>query len=210
MKKNILLLIDLQNDFIPGGALAVPQGDEVIAIANTLMKNSKGFFAEIIATQDWHPQNHKSFAINHIGKEVGEFIKLNGIEQILWPVHCVQNTHGAQLVSSLNSQLIKRIFHKGQNPEVDSYSGFFDNDHTSSTGLGEYLRSISATDIYILGLATDYCVKFSALDCAKLNFTTHLILDGCRGINLKENDIANSIQEMQKQKINICQSSDIL
>ncbi|KAB8033307.1 bifunctional nicotinamidase/pyrazinamidase [Fluviispira multicolorata] len=210
MKKNILLLVDLQNDFLPGGALAVPQGNEVIPIANLLMENSNSFFSEIIATQDWHPQNHKSFATNHFGKNIGEFVKLNEVEQMLWPNHCIQNSNGASFAANLNVQKIMRVFQKGQNSEVDSYSGFFDNDHKTSTGLGEYLKSISATDIYIMGLATEYCVKFTAIDSINLNFTTYLIIDGCRGINIQKNDISNAISEMKMKNIHICNSSNIL
>jgi nicotinamidase/pyrazinamidase len=201
-KKKVLILIDIQNDFLPGGALAVPNGDEVIAIANQWMDKSD-FFDQVIATQDWHPKNHKSFASNHSGKSVGEIIDLNGINQVLWPDHCVQNTEGAKISHKLNLGKIQRIFQKGANPEVDSYSGFFDNDHKSSTGLGEYLKEIGITDVYLMGLATDYCVKFSALDCAGLGFKTHLIESGCRGIDLNPGDVLRSLEMMEAAGVEI-------
>lgn len=201
-KKNILILIDIQNDFLPGGSLAVPQGDKVIPIANELMER-RDFFDQVIATQDWHPKNHKSFASNHVGKSVAEFVELHGVKQILWPDHCVQNTDGAKFSNKLHVEHIDKIFKKGMNPKIDSYSGFFDNDHKSSTGLGEYLKEIGATDVYMMGLATDYCVKFSAIDCVKFGFRTYVVEDGCRGINLNSNDVENSLREMEKVGVQI-------
>lgn len=195
-KKNVFILVDIQNDFLPGGALAVPRGDRVIPIANQWM-GKRGFFDQVIATQDWHPQNHKSFASNHVGKSPGEVIDLNGIQQVLWPDHCVQGTKGAELSELLDRSKIDRIFQKGKNPDVDSYSGFFDNDHKSSTGLGEYLKKLGANHVYIMGLATDYCVKFSVLDCLKLGFKTSLIESGCAGIDLNPGDIKRAINEMR-------------
>lgn len=202
VKKNVLILIDMQNDFLPGGALAVPNGDQVIPIANRWI-DKFDFFDQVIATQDWHPKNHKSFASNHPGKSVGEIIDLHGINQVLWPDHCVQNTEGAKISHKLDLGKIQRIFQKGANPEVDSYSGFFDNDHKSSTGLGEYLKEIGVTDVYLMGLATDYCVKFSALDCAGLGFKTHLIESGCRGIDLNPGDVQRSLEEMKAAGVEI-------
>lgn len=202
IKKRILLLIDIQNDFLPGGALAVPYGDEIISIANQWISKSD-FFDQVIATQDWHPKNHKSFASNHVGKSVGDVIDLNGTNQVLWPNHCVQNTEGAKISHKLNLEKIQRIFQKGANPEIDSYSGFFDNDHKSSTGLGAYLKEIGVTDVYLMGLATDYCVKFSALDCVGLGFKTHLIEAGCRGIDLNPGDVQRSLEEMEVAGVEI-------
>lgn len=188
-----LILVDIQNDFIPGGALAVPHGDQVIPVANSLQKS----FDLIVATQDWHPPEHVSFAVNHPGKKVGEVIDLDGIRQALWPVHCVQNTRGADLASRLDRSKIARIFQKGTDVDLDSYSAFFDNAHRRSTGLGEWLKSRGVDRVYLCGLATDYCVKFSVLDALQLNFATYLIQDACRGIESKPGDVDAALAEMQ-------------
>jgi len=192
-----LILTDIQNDFLPGGALAVPQGDEVIPIANRLQKN----FALVIATQDWHPANHGSFAANHPGKALYDQIDLNGLPQTLWPVHCVQGTPGAELAPELERGRIARIFQKGTDPNIDSYSGFFDNGHLKATGLGEFLKLRQVTDVFVAGLATDYCVKFTALDALALGFKTHLIADACRGVNLEPEDATKAIEEMKKFRL---------
>lgn len=186
-------MVDLQNDFVPGGALSVPNGDQVIPIANKLQRD----YSLVVATQDWHPPNHDSFAVNHEGKKPGDRILLDGIEQILWPVHCVQDTPGADFVPGLDRSRIARVFKKGIDPRIDSYSTFFDNAHRRSTGLAEYLQEQSVTDIYLLGLALDYCVKFSALDARQLGFNTYVILDACRGIALQPNDLEKALEEMR-------------
>src|SRR5262245_56174161 len=165
---NALILVDIQNDFLPGGALAVPDGDKIIPVANKL----QGAFPLIVATQDWHPANHGSFAANHPGKKVFEQIDLNGLPQTLWPNHCVQNTKGTELAPSLDRERIVKIFPKGTDPNIDSYSGLFDNGHRKSTGLGEWLKGRGVTDVFVCGLATDYCVKFTALDAAQAGFKT--------------------------------------
>ncbi len=200
-----LLLIDLQIDFCPGGALEVPGGNEVVPIANDLMEK----FDLVVATQDWHPANHGSFAANHLWRKPGQIIDLNGLPQVLWPIHCVQESFGAEFVPSLNTAGIHKIFHKGTDPTIDSYSGFFDNGHRKATGLGDYLKEQGVTEIYIMGLATDYCVKFSALDGAELGFKTHLIEDGCRGIDLEPGDIDKAKRAMQAVGVTILQSSDL-
>lgn len=187
-----LLLVDLQNDFCPAGALPVPDGQEVIAIANQLMPQ----FGLVVATQDWHPPDHKSFAANHPWRKPGQVIELRGLPQILWPIHCVQNSFGAEFVNELNSEGIHRIFHKGTEPDIDSYSGFFDNGHLKATGLNEYLQSRRVDVLYIMGLATDYCVKFTVLDALQLGFETFLIEDGCRGIDLQPGDVDRAVQQM--------------
>lgn len=192
--KKVLILVDIQNDFVPGGALAVPNGDEVVPVANRVMPN----YNLIVATQDWHPANHQSFASQHSGKNVGDVIDLEGLKQVLWPDHCVQGTHGAELVDELNQKLINKIFHKGTDPNIDSYSGFFDNDHRKSTGLGDFLKQQRVDEVYILGLATDYCVKYTVLDSIKLGFTTHVILEGCRGIDMNPGDCERAINEMKQ------------
>jgi nicotinamidase/pyrazinamidase len=201
-----LILVDIQNDFLPGGALAVPEGDQIIAVVNRIQP----LFALVVATQDWHPANHGSFAANHPGKSVYEQIELNGLPQTLWPVHCVQNTRGAELASELERDRIEKIFPKGTNPAIDSYSGLFDNGHRKSTGLGEWLKARGMTDVYVCGLATDYCVKFTALDAIKMGFKTHLVEDACRGVNLRPNDVQDAIAEMKNAGVEIVQSGDVL
>ena len=200
-----LILVDLQNDFVPGGALPVLGGNEIIPVVNRLQSG----FDLVVATQDWHPANHGSFAANHPGKKPGDIIMLNGLEQILWPVHCVQDTEGATFVKELDTSLIDRIFKKGTDPEIDSYSGFFDNGHKKDTGMGDYLNEKSVTDVYILGLATEYCVKYTALDASQLGFNTFLIVDACRGVNLDPGDVDNAIGEMGKAGVSVIQSGDI-
>jgi nicotinamidase/pyrazinamidase len=191
---NALIIVDLQNDFLPGGALAVPHGDEVIPVANELQKR----FELVIATQDWHPPDHGSFAANHPGKKPGDRIMLDGIEQILWPVHCVQNTHGAEFASSFDTSRIVHVFHKGTERNIDSYSTFFDNAHRRHTGLAHYLDKRGIKDVYLMGLALDYCVKYSALDARQLGLNTHVIVDGCRGIELETGDIRRALDEMKR------------
>jgi nicotinamidase/pyrazinamidase len=193
MPNTALVLVDIQNDFCPGGALAIPQGDEVAAVANRLMPR----FELVVATQDWHPPNHGSFAANHLGRKVGDVIEIGGIPQILWPVHCVAGTHGAALISALDSGGIDRIFHKGTDPLIDSYSGFFDNGHRNATGLADFLKAQEVRGLYIMGLATDYCVKFTALDARALGFETFLIEDGCRGVGSRAGDVEAALDEMR-------------
>jgi nicotinamidase/pyrazinamidase len=201
-----LILVDLQNDFLPGGALAVPDGDRVIPVANRLQP----LFPLVVATQDWHPNEHGSFAANHPGKKTFEQIDLNGLPQTLWPVHCVQNTQGAELAGSLKRERIARIFPKGTDPGIDSYSGFFDNGRRQATGLGDWLKAKGVTGVYVAGLAADYCVKFTALDAAQLGFKTWLIEDGSRGVNLRPDDVKKAIEEMKHAGIGIVQSTELL
>lgn len=190
---NALILVDIQNDFIPGGALAVPEGDQIVAVVNRLQP----CFDLVVATQDWHPADHGSFAANHIGRSPGEVIELNELPQVLWPTHCVQGTIGANFVSGLDRKLWDRVFVKGTDPAIDSYSGFFDNGHHQATGLGDYLREKRVTEVYVAGLATDYCVKFTVLDALELGFKTHLIEDACRGVNLQPDDVQKAIEAMR-------------
>ncbi len=201
-----LILVDIQNDFCPGGALAVENGHQIIPIANQLMEH----FDLIIATQDWHPANHGSFAANHPWRKPGQIIELNGLEQILWPMHCIQDSFGAELVAELKQEKIDAIFYKGTDVGIDSYSGFFDNGRKKSTGLSDYLKEKNVEEVYIIGLATDYCVKFTALDAIDLGFTTFLIEDATKGVNLSPNDVEHSIQEMRNSGVQIIQSEQIL
>jgi nicotinamidase/pyrazinamidase len=200
-----LIIVDLQNDFLPGGALPVPHGDEVIPVANELQRH----FRLVVATKDWHPSHHGSFAANHPGKKPGDRVMLDGIEQILWPVHCVQNTQGAEFASSFDTSRIARVFHKGTERNIDSYSTFFDNAHRRHTGLAHYLEKRSITEIYLMGLALDYCVKYSALDARQLGLNTHVIVDGCRGIELEPGDIGRALDEMKRAGVTILKSGDL-
>src|SRR5881628_1271469 len=201
-----LILVDIQNDFLPGGALAVPDGDAVIPVANKL----QSAFPLVVATQDWHPTEHGSFAASHPGRKVFEQIELNGLPQTLWPVHCVQGTRGVELAAGLNRDRITNIFKKGTDAGIDSYSGLFDNGHRKSTGLGEWLKAQRVTEVFICGLATDYCVKFTALDAARMGFKTHLIEDASRGVNLRPDDTKNAIEEMKRTGVVVMQSGGIL
>jgi nicotinamidase/pyrazinamidase len=201
-----LILVDIQNDFLPGGALAVPDGDKIIPIVNRLQFN----FSLVVATQDWHPSDHGSFAANHPGKNVFEQIDLNGLPQTLWPVHCVRGTAGAELAPGLHRERIAKIFPKGTDPGIDSYSGLFDNGQRKSTGLGEWLKAQGVTDVFVCGFATDYCVKFTALDAARVGFKTYFIEDASRGVNLQPNDVINAIAEMNRAGIATVQSIELM
>jgi len=196
---NALVLVDIQNDFVPGGALAVPEGDRIVPVVNRLQSR----FDLVVATQDWHPANHGSFAANHRGRQPGEVIDLHGLPQVLWPVHCVQGTAGADFVPGLDRTHWDRVFVKGTDAVVDSYSGFFDNGHRQVTGLADYLHDKGVTDIYVAGLATDYCIKFTALDARQLGFKTHLIEDACRGVNLQPGDVERAVEEMRAAGVGI-------
>ena len=201
-----LIIVDLQNDFCPGGALAVPEGDQVVPLVNRLLS----CFDLIVATQDWHPPNHGSFAVNHPGLQPGQETELHGLKQILWPVHCVQGTAGAQLVDRLHGEAISRVFKKGTDPRIDSYSGFFDNAHLRATGLQEYLEEQHVDRIYLVGLATDYCVKYTALDARSLGFETFVIVDACRGVNLSPGDVKRALEEMKAAGVKIIHGTDLL
>jgi nicotinamidase/pyrazinamidase len=201
-----LIVVDVQNDFVPGGALAVPEGDRVVPICNRLMEH----FGLVVATQDWHPKNHASFAANHPGRSAGEVIDLNGLPQVLWPVHCVQGTAGAGFAPGLKVDRFTKVFQKGTDPEIDSYSGFFDNGHRKATGLGDYLAGKNVTDVYVCGLATDYCVKFTALDADQLGLKVHLLENACRGVNLKPGDVDRAVAQMRKAGVTVVNSASIL
>ncbi len=192
-----LLLVDIQNDFLPGGALAVPHGDEVIAVANRIMPT----FPLVLASQDWHPANHGSFAVNHPGKRPGDVIDLGGLPQVLWPPHCIQESRGARFPDGLHQERIRRVFRKGVDPDVDSYSAFFDNGRRRATGLGDFLHEAGTTTLYIMGLATDYCVKATALDARFLGFPAAIVEEGCRGIDLEPGDSERALREMESHGV---------
>lgn len=200
-----LLIVDVQNDFLSGGSLAIEEGEEIIPIINSLQK----CFDFVIATQDWHPKNHNSFASIH-QKNVGETILLKGKEQILWPTHCVQNTKGAGFHPKLNLSNFNKIFRKGEMKDIDSYSGFFDNHKEHNTGLNDYLKKNSVVDVYVSGLATDYCVKFTALDALSLGFNTFLIKDACQGVEREKGDIEKALKEITNKGGIIISSKEIL
>jgi nicotinamidase/pyrazinamidase len=201
-----LILVDIQNDFLPKGALPVPEGDRVVAVANGLM----GRFEVVVATQDWHPPTHGSFAANHAGKRPGALITLEGLTQVLWPMHCVQGTAGADFAPGLQRSRITHVTRKGMDAAIDSYSGFFDNGHRQKTDLDAFLRERDVDEVFIMGLATDYCVKFTALDARQLGYKVHLIVDGCRGVNLKPTDVEDAIAEMRRAGVDVVQSEDVL
>lgn len=187
-----LIVVDVQNDFCSGGSLAVPHAEEIIPVINDLMKN----YQLVIATKDFHPTNHKSFASNN-NRQVGEIIELHGISQMMWPDHCVENTKG----SELHKKLDKRIHYevkKGMNPEIDSYSGFFDNDKKSETELNKILLDKGVNELTIVGLALDYCVKATALDAKKLGFKTTVLTSATKPVNLNPNDGDLAILELRQ------------
>ena len=199
---NALIIVDLQNDFCPGGALAVNDGDTIIEGINQLARQ----FEIVITTQDYHPQNHGSFASNHPGAKVFDVGTLSGRPQILWPDHCVQNTKGSDFHESLQVDAVN--FPKGTNPLADSYSGFFDDDG-ASTGLVEFLRKNQVSSLYICGLATDYCVKFTTLDAIDQKFDTAVVVDLCKAVNMSPGDDAKAIAEMAEAGAIMVQSSSI-
>lgn len=203
-----LLLIDMQNGFCPGGNLAVPDGDSVIPIANRLIRD--GGYDVVVASQDWHPANHGSFASQHLGKKPFEMGELSGQPQVMWPDHCVQGTPDAEFHPDLELSEIDYIQQKGENPAVDSYSAFRDNDHAALTGLAGYLKAQQITELDICGLATDYCVKFSALDARDMlpNVNVRLISDASRGIDPQ--GIKDAISEMRERGVDIVTSKVIL
>ena len=180
MKHEVLIVIDVQNDFCPGGALAVEGGNDIVPLVNRHMIR----FDHVVLTQDWHPANHSSFALNHEGAKPFEIIDMQYGPQTLWPDHCVQGSEGAEFHAGLDVNSAELIIRKGFRPQVDSYSAFFENDHTTPTGLGGYLKERGLEKLTLVGLATDYCVAYSALDARKLGFETKVLLDSCRGIDL--------------------------
>ncbi len=174
-----LLLVDVQNDFMPGGALPVPKGDQVVPVINRLQKK----FDLVVATQDWHPNGHASFASSHVGHNEFDVIKINVLDQVLWPDHCIQGSVGAEFHPELETNGIESIFRKGTNPEIDSYSGFYDNAHLKSTGLSGYLKNKGVNELYVVGLAGEFCVYFSVLDALAEGFLVTLIEDATKPLD---------------------------
>ena len=189
--KKALIIVDIQNDFCKGGSLEVADGEKIIPYINHLMKTNN--YDEIILTQDFHPTEHKSFAVNN-GKSVGEIIELNGIQQVMWPEHCVQGTRGAEFHPELEQRFTTFIIKKGTNPEVDSYSAFYDNKGLINTGLADYLKTKNIRNIEIVGLALDYCVKYTCLDALKEQFNVKLHLKGTQAID--QSNVQNIVNEL--------------
>jgi nicotinamidase/pyrazinamidase len=187
-----LILVDLQVDFMPSGMLPVAEADQIIPLANELMTG----YRTIVATQDWHPGDHGSFAANHPWRRPGQVIDLHGLSQTLWPIHCVQNTWGSEFVAGLDTDRITKIFQKGTDPTIDSYSGFYDNGHRKSTGMSEWLKAKGIREVHILGVAADFCVKFTVLDAIRDGFTTKLIRSATRGVEMEAGDVARAVMEM--------------
>jgi len=201
---NALIIVDVQNDFIPGGHLEVPSGDRIVPVINQI----GGYFDLVVATQDWHPQDHKSFASNHPGAVPFETINLNGIEQTLWPDHCIQGTKGAELHHDLETTRIAAIFRKGMDKNIDSYSGFYDNGHIKSTGLAGYLKEKGVTETFICGLAADICVYYTLMDSTREGFKSTLIEDASYPLNIPT--FAGIKCELQKSGISIINSNELI
>lgn len=199
-----LILVDIQHDFLPGGALEVPQGDAIIPLANKLQEH----FELVVATQDWHPSDHGSFASNHADKNPFDKTELAGMEQVLWPDHCVQGTPGADFPEELNMNKVEAIFRKGMDPKIDSYSGFFDNGHKKSTGMADYLRGRNVDTLYVVGLAGDFCVNFTLKDAAEQGFKAVLIKDATRPID--EGCFKTALEELKEKGVSVMESSEIL
>lgn len=200
-----LLLIDLQNDFMPFGALPVAEGDATVPVANAVAPR----FEFVVATQDWHPANHSSFASNHPGQAPGDVVEVLGRPQVLWPDHCVQHTPGASFHSDLDVARIDRVVRKGSDPEIDSYSGFFDNNHLKATDMHDVLRERGIDEIWLVGLATDYCAKYTALDARDLGYSVVVVRDGVRAVNLAPGDDERAFAEMAAAGCRIVTSADI-
>lgn len=200
-----LILVDIQNDFCTGGALAVPDGEAVVPLANRLMS----LVQVVVATQDWHPAQHVSFAASHPGKAPFELAELAGLPQVMWPVHCVEWTGGAQFHPGLETARIHRVFPKGTDTGIDSYSGFFDNGRRKATGLGPWLQAQGVTEVLVCGLATDYCVKATAIDAAQLGFTTTVVEDACRGVGIRPTDVPDALAEMRRAGVRIATMAEV-
>ncbi len=202
--KNCLIITDIQNDFCPGGALAVAGGNEIIPIVNSLTQK----FDKVAATQDWHPSDHVSFAATH-DKELYDVITIDGIQQVMWPVHCVQGSLGADFHKDLDLRPVDLIIRKGSHRNIDSYSTFMENDKKTFTGLHSYLQGFSIRDLYFCGLATDYCVYYSAVDARNMGFNVSVILDACRGVDVPAGNIVATVQAMKERGIRILNHDDL-
>jgi nicotinamidase/pyrazinamidase len=205
----VLLVVDLQNDFMPGGALAVAKGDQIVESINVLARLYHERGSKVVLTQDWHPLKHKSFASAYSDKKPGDPIQTVGLGPILWPDHCVQNTFGAEFQKTVKTQFANLILRKGSNPEIDSYSAFVENDKKTQTGLTGYLKDLKILKVFVCGLALDYCCLFSALDAKTAGFEVYFVQDLTKGIDLPANNITNAIQTMQQAGIHIISQREI-
>lgn len=203
-KNQALIIVDVQNDFLETGKLPVPDGSKVISVINRLIP----LFQTVVATQDWHPAEHKSFACNHEGKKLYDMIEMPYGPQVLWPAHCVQGTRGAEIAEALQLTGTEFNVKKGTNSELDSYSAFYEADGKSKTVLAQWLKEQGITDLYVCGLATDFCVSWSALDAVKEGFKTYIIEDACRGIDVNGSMAAAKKQWMNKG-IEVLQSTEL-
>lgn len=204
-KDSALLVIDVQNDFCPGGALAVDGGDKVIPAINKLMP----VFSLVVATKDWHPKGHVSFASQH-DKKPGTVIDVHGDRTVLWPDHCVHGTEGAEFRSSLDVTGINLVLHKGTKQDLDSYSAFFENDHETPTGLEHYLKGLGFTKIFVVGLAEDVCVYFTATDGRRVGFDVSVVSDATRGVDMPEGNLEKARRDMQQKGVRYLPSEEIL
>ncbi len=200
--RRALLVVDVQNDFCPGGSLAVDDGDSIIAVINRLMP----LFPRVIATQDWHPPDHVSFASTHPGRKPLDVVDAGGIQQVLWPDHCVQATRGAELHPRLDARPLGLILRKGMRRTLDSYSAFFENDRRTDTGLRQYLKGLAVRELFVCGLATDYCVMASVLDARRLGLRVTLVRDACRGVDFPRDSVREAIDAMKKAGARIVDS----
>lgn len=203
--KKALILVDIQNDFLTGGSLAVPRSDEILPVVSRLVKMP---FDVKVATMDWHPPHHYSFASTWEKKQ-GDTVLIEGEEQTLWADHCIQDSAGAALSKVLEGERFHFIVHKGSDQKIDSYSTFFDNRRQKSTGLETYLKELQVDALYFAGLATDYCVYYSAIDAVELGFCVYVIIDGCRGIDLFPGDVALACFEMEKKGVRFITADEV-
>ena len=205
MSKSVLLVIDAQNDFCPGGALGVPEGDQTIPVINRIMEKHD----LVVATKDWHPVGHVSFASSHVGRNPGDTVDVGGIEQLLWPDHCIKGGAGAEFHPDLDVRGIQLILHKGSDPTLDSYSAFFENDKKTITGLHGFLQSHGVDTVRLCGLAEDVCVFFSARDAVNLGYSVTVVSDATRGVNIPEGNLQQSREEMKSLGITYARSTEL-
>ena len=203
-ERDVLLVVDIQNDFCPGGALAVPHGDEVVPLVNRVARA----FSHVVLTQDWHPSGHRSFASTHPGKKPYDVIELPYGPQILWPDHCIQGSAGAEFRRDLDIPHAQMIVRKGYRQKIDSYSALFENDHNTPTGLAGYLRERGLTRVFVCGLAYDFCVRYSAEDACAAGFEVVVIEDACRGIDT-QGSLAKAWADLKKAGVKRIQSGDL-
>jgi nicotinamidase/pyrazinamidase len=201
--RRVLIIIDVQNDFCPGGSLAVEDGDAVVAVINRILP----LFAHAVATQDWHPADHVSFASRYPGRKPLDVVDAGGIEQVLWPEHCVQGTRGAELHPRLDARQVGLLLRKGRNRDLDSYSAFFENDHRTDTGLRHYLKGLGLREIVLCGLATDYCVLATALDARRIGLDVTLVGDACRGVDFPRGSVDKALGAMARAGVRVIESA---